>query len=86
MGGGSLADAGGVYSMTLCRDLAGVRGAVFLRTKKQVLHTVLERTVTRPKKADDEYDYPDDLPQLELNRPKVRADREREREGGGESM
>ena len=60
----------------MCHDLCAARGAVFLQTKKQVLATVLERTLTRPKKAEDEYDYPEDLSQLELNRPKAAAARE----------
>ncbi|POM59214.1 HECT E3 ubiquitin ligase [Phytophthora palmivora] len=33
----------------------------------------MERTANSPKKADDEYDYPEDLPQLQVNRLKAAA-------------
>lgn len=37
--------------------------------------SLLERTLTQAKKAEDEYDYPEDLPQVSLNRPKAIAGR-----------
>ena len=51
--------------------LSSVRGLIFLYTKRRLLRVALRRTVTRPKKAEDDYDYPEDLPQLVLNRPKA---------------
>lgn len=50
--------------------LVSLRHSVFFVTKKRVFSTLLERTVTNPKKAEDEYDYPEDLPQVVLNRVK----------------
>ena len=41
------------------------------------LKHALQRTVTRAKKAEDDYDYPEDLPQVLLNRPKAAASRTR---------
>jgi hypothetical protein len=48
----------------LAAALGCLRGSVFLHTKKQVLATVLDRTQTRTKPADDDYDYPEELPQV----------------------
>ena len=36
-----------------------------------MLNSALRRTTTRAKKAEDDYDYPEDLPQVVLNRPKA---------------
>ena len=36
---------------------------------------LVDRTATAPKKAEDDYDYPEDLPQVLLNRPKAAAAR-----------
>jgi hypothetical protein len=44
-----------------------LRTLIFFKTKAQLLTRCLERTVTRAKKAEDDYDYPDDLPQVVLN-------------------
>lgn len=61
----------------ICGNLAAARGAIFLHTKRQVIATVLDRTATRAKKADDDYDYPEDLHVLMLNRPRAAAVRAR---------
>merc|ERR1711990_340922 len=57
--------------------LGTLRGSVFLFSKKWVMTSALERTVTRAKKAEDDYDYPEDLRQVMLNRPKAAAAKER---------
>ena len=44
---------------------------MFLSAKKTILRTALDRTVTRAKKAEDDYDYPEDLSTVVLNRPKA---------------
>ena len=48
-----------------------VRGSIFFHTKYNLLNSALRRTTTRAKKAEDDYDYPEDLPQVVLNRPKA---------------
>lgn len=53
--------------------LSHLRGSVFWVTKKRIAEELLAKTATRPKKADDDYDYPEDLPQILLNRPKAAA-------------
>jgi hypothetical protein len=57
--------------------LCALRGSVFTATKERVLRAVIDRTTTSTKKADDDYDYPDDLPQVTVNRPKAIAARVR---------
>ena len=47
-----------------------LRGTIFSSTKEALLKRALERSATKTRKASDEYDYPDDLPQLQLNRHK----------------
>ena len=51
--------------------LATIRGSIFFHTKYNLLTIGLRRTTTRAKKAEDDYDYPEDLPQVVLNRPKA---------------
>ncbi|RHY32967.1 hypothetical protein DYB32_002077 [Aphanomyces invadans] len=51
--------------------LSATRACLFTAFKYSVLDTLLEKTLTHPKKADDDYDYPEDLPQLMVNRPKA---------------
>ena len=58
--------------------LVVLRNSVFFVSKKRLVNTLLERTVTQPKKAEDEYDYPEDLPQVILNRPKSISGKKRE--------
>jgi len=74
---GATASAGSWRRGGLARLLCDMRGSVFLHTKKRVFAVVLDRTVTRAKKAEDDYDYPEDLPQVSLNRPKAAAASER---------
>lgn len=69
--GGDNGVSDGSSGASLASTLAGLRGAVFLHTKKQVLATVLDRTQTRTKPADDDYDYPEELPQVCLSRPRA---------------
>ena len=57
---------------TLCR----LRGSLFIDIKRTLLKTAMQRTVTRAKKAEDDYDYPEDLPQVILNRPRAIIARE----------
>ncbi|EQC37076.1 hypothetical protein SDRG_05303 [Saprolegnia diclina VS20] len=51
--------------------LAATKGSLFVSLKLALLDTLLEKTLTHPKKAEDDYDYPEDLPQLVVNRPKA---------------
>ncbi|CAK4082477.1 unnamed protein product [Aphanomyces euteiches] len=51
--------------------LAATRGYVFAALKHRVVDSLLEKTLTHPKKAEDDYDYPEDLPQVMVNRPKA---------------
>jgi hypothetical protein len=44
--------------------ICALRGSVFMVTKERVLRTAIERTITPTKKAEDDYDYPEDLPQV----------------------
>jgi hypothetical protein len=53
--------------------LCALRSSVFVSTKKRAIHLAVKRTVTHAKKAEDDYDYPEDLPQVLLNRPKAAA-------------
>ncbi|RQM23718.1 hypothetical protein B5M09_003914 [Aphanomyces astaci] len=51
--------------------LSATRACLFTSFKHSVLDTLLEKTLTHPKKAEDDYDYPEDLPQVTVNRPKA---------------
>lgn len=51
--------------------IAHIRGLLFYQTKLKVLHQVLQHTITKPKRAEDDYDYPEELPQISLNRHKA---------------
>ncbi|OQR90075.1 HECT E3 ubiquitin ligase [Achlya hypogyna] len=51
--------------------LTGVKTSLFVALKHALLDSLLEKTLTHPKKAEDDYDYPEDLPQLVVNRPKA---------------
>jgi hypothetical protein len=44
--------------------VANFRACIFLSTKLSALEALLVRTKTQPQKAEDEYDYPDNLPQV----------------------
>ena len=57
----------------LGQQLSRFRASLFFHTKRGLLRTVLDRTATKPKKAEDEYDYPEELPQIMLNRPRAAA-------------
>jgi len=57
--------------------LCACRALVFTATKTTLVQEAMLRTVTPTKKADDDYDYPEDLPQVVLNRPKAAAGRNR---------
>ena len=51
-------------------NAVALRGTIFAAAKEALLKRALERSATKTRKASDEYDYPDDLPQLQLNRHK----------------
>mmetsp|Transcript_83789 Transcript_83789/g.236753 ORF Transcript_83789/g.236753 Transcript_83789/m.236753 type:complete len:3060 (-) Transcript_83789:463-9642(-) len=57
--------------------LCALRSSVFLSTKRRMMQLAVDRTMTHAKKAEDDYDYPEDLPQVLLNRPKAAASRTR---------
>ncbi|KAK1945324.1 Ultraviolet-B receptor UVR8 [Phytophthora citrophthora] len=56
-----------------CRLISQCRGSLFVCVKNVLWTALMERTANSPKKADDEYDYPEDLPQLQVNRLKAAA-------------
>lgn len=56
--------------------LVRLRRSVFLTTKRRMLSQVVRMTTTHAKKAEDEYDYPEDLPQVTVNRLKAAAGQE----------
>ncbi|GBG28169.1 E3 ubiquitin-protein ligase HECTD3 [Hondaea fermentalgiana] len=56
---------------SLPQKLSYFRGLIFWHVKKQLLERLLERSATVPKRAEDDYEYPEELPQLMLNRPKA---------------
>ncbi|KAL3661370.1 hypothetical protein V7S43_013573 [Phytophthora oleae] len=56
-----------------CRLVSQCRGSLFVCVKNSLWTALMERTANSPKKADDEYDYPEDLPQLQVNRLKAAA-------------
>lgn len=56
-----------------CRLLSACRGSVCLCLKNAFFTSLMQRTANSPRKAEDEYDYPDDLPQLQVNRLKAAA-------------
>lgn len=60
-------------SQSLSSQLAAIRGCIFWTTKQSIISELLDRTATRPQKADDDYDYPEELPQILLNRPRAAA-------------
>ena len=51
--------------------LCSLRGSTFMLTKEKVLRAAIDRTTAPNKKAEDDYDYPEDLPQVMVNRPKA---------------
>ncbi|CAM9106802.1 unnamed protein product, partial [Hapterophycus canaliculatus] len=56
--------------------LVYLRRSTFLSTKQQALTQAVSITTTYAKKVEDEYDYPEDLPQLTVNRLKAAAGQE----------
>ncbi|CAM9365219.1 unnamed protein product, partial [Choristocarpus tenellus] len=64
------------YKRGLGPLLVCLRGSIFVTTKRQVLHQAVAITTTKAKKAEDEYDYPESLPQVLLNRQKAAAAQE----------
>ncbi|KAL4115725.1 hypothetical protein PRIC2_012731 [Phytophthora ramorum] len=56
-----------------CRLISQCRGSLFVCVKNAIFTALMERTANSPKRADDEYDYPEDLPQLQVNRLKAAA-------------
>ena len=60
-----------ILHLDLGRMVGSVRDCIFFKSKRTLLTTVIRRTTTRAKKAEDDYDYPEDLPQVVLNRPKA---------------
>jgi len=51
--------------------IASLRGTLFLAPKQKMVEFAMQASVTKVKKADDDYDYPEDLPQILLNRPRA---------------
>ncbi|KAE9052126.1 hypothetical protein PR001_g805 [Phytophthora rubi] len=60
-------------SLLPCRLVSQCRGSLFVCVKNSLWTALMERTANSPKRADDEYDYPEDLPQLQVNRLKAAA-------------
>uniref|UniRef100_K3X672 B30.2/SPRY domain-containing protein n=1 Tax=Globisporangium ultimum (strain ATCC 200006 / CBS 805.95 / DAOM BR144) TaxID=431595 RepID=K3X672_GLOUD len=60
-------------SLLPCKLVSKCRGSIFIALKNEFFTTLMEKTANSPKKADDDYDYPEDLPQVLINRPKAAA-------------
>jgi len=58
---------------TISSLLASARALMFSYEKHKVLTRSVRNSGTTPKHAEDDYDYPEDLPQVLLNRPKAAA-------------
>ncbi|GAB9472899.1 unnamed protein product [Globisporangium polare] len=58
-------------SLLPCKLVSKCRGSLFIALKNEFFTALMEKTANSPKKADDDYDYPEDLPQVMLNRPKA---------------
>ena len=56
--------------------LSAARARVFPHIKMQYFQDCIHQTASRPSKTDDDYDYPEDLPQIKINR--IRSFRARE--------
>lgn len=56
--------------------LVCLRQSIFLSTKEKNLSQSVNITTTHSKRAEDEYDYPEDLPQVTVNRLKAVAGQE----------
>ena len=54
-----------------CSKLTLLRGSIFCDTKQTLFQLFVTRTATHAKRAEDDYDYPEDLPQIVLNRLKA---------------
>lgn len=48
----------------LGNQLCALRASVFFVIKQKAFRVGIDKTATPTKKADDEYDYPEDLPQV----------------------
>ncbi|OQS05252.1 HECT E3 ubiquitin ligase, partial [Thraustotheca clavata] len=59
------------HHVLFASELPLVKESLFVALKHSLLDMLLEKTLTHPKKAEDDYDYPEDLPQLVVNRPKA---------------
>jgi len=53
-----------------------IRQKIIATTKLYFLSTMLKKTATLPSRTEDEYDYPDNLPQVKINRLKALRVRE----------
>ncbi|KAG7384717.1 putative ATP-dependent RNA helicase ddx49 [Phytophthora pseudosyringae] len=60
-------------SLLPCRLVSECRGSLFICVKNALWTALMDKTANAPKRADDEYDYPEDLPQLQVNRLKAAA-------------
>lgn len=58
-------------SSQLAVNLYSTRGYIFACTKEATFNQFIRRTTSQAKKADDDYDYPDDLPLVLINRRKA---------------
>ena len=56
--------------------LMAFKGRIFTDIKTSYFYKCLDKTACRPSKTEDDYDYPDDLPQLKINRIKSYRARE----------
>ncbi|RLN82186.1 hypothetical protein BBJ28_00012215 [Nothophytophthora sp. Chile5] len=56
-----------------CQLISQCRGSLFVCVKNSLFTALMNKTANSPKRGDDEYDYPEDLPQLQVNRLKAAA-------------
>lgn len=85
---GDMASAG-VCASPLCPDLlrsaTSARHLLFAHTKRAVLASVLERTATVPRKPEDEFEFPSELPVVCVNRLRAVAAFNRAKEAAAAS-
>jgi len=51
--------------------LSKLRGSLYLISKQRMVEFAVQASITKVKKAEDDYDYPEDLSQIMLNRAKA---------------
>ena len=61
---------GAIWRDGILAMASAARGSMLTHAKRQILTVVLERTMTKPKRAEDDFDYPSMLPTVQVSRPR----------------